>query len=231
MQMSPRGIVFDKDGTLFDFEESWGQWAVALTADLAEGDAVRRARIAEALGIDLTAQRFRADSPVIAGTAEDFAKLLLPNMPGWDETRLLRELNARAAQVEQMPVTPLAPFIEGLRARNIATGVATNDAEASARAHLAAHDALEVFDFVAGYDSGFGAKPGPGMCLAFAEAIGAPPADCWMVGDSTHDLRAGRAAGMGTVAVLTGVATRQDLEPWADLVLPDITHLPEAIAG
>ena len=34
-----------------------------------------------------------------------------------------------------------------------------------------------------------------------------------MVGDSTHDLRAGRAAGMRTVAVLTGLAGADELAP------------------
>jgi phosphoglycolate phosphatase len=47
-----------------------------------------------------------------------------------------------------------------------------------------------------------------------------------MVGDSAHDLTAGRAAGMGTIAVLTGLAKASDLEPFADLVLPDIGYLP-----
>jgi phosphoglycolate phosphatase len=47
-----------------------------------------------------------------------------------------------------------------------------------------------------------------------------------MVGDSLHDLRAGRAAGMTVVGVLTGVARRQELEPEADVVLDDITQLP-----
>ncbi|MFD2856539.1 HAD family hydrolase [Seohaeicola zhoushanensis] len=47
-----------------------------------------------------------------------------------------------------------------------------------------------------------------------------------MVGDSTHDLFAGRTAGMHTVGVLTGVAGHEDLAPHADVVLPDIGHLP-----
>jgi phosphoglycolate phosphatase len=46
-----------------------------------------------------------------------------------------------------------------------------------------------------------------------------------MVGDSKHDLDAGRAAGMKAVAVLTGIATRADLAPHADVVLADITGL------
>ena len=47
-----------------------------------------------------------------------------------------------------------------------------------------------------------------------------------MVGDSTHDLIAGRAAGMWTVGVLTGIAATDELAPYADAVLPDIGHLP-----
>ena len=47
-----------------------------------------------------------------------------------------------------------------------------------------------------------------------------------MVGDSTHDLLAGRAAGMQTLGVLTGIAERPELAPLADAVLPDIGHIP-----
>ncbi len=47
-----------------------------------------------------------------------------------------------------------------------------------------------------------------------------------MVGDSTHDLVAGRAAGMLAIGVLTGMAARSDLDPYADLVLNDIGEIP-----
>ncbi len=98
----------------------------------------------------------------------------------------------------------------------LALGVATNDAEAPARAHLAAVGQEHAFDFIAGYDSGFGGKPGPGMCLGFAKAVGLVPEHVLMVGDSTHDLEAGRAAGMRTVAVLTGMAEAEVLAPIGD---------------
>lgn len=48
-----------------------------------------------------------------------------------------------------------------------------------------------------------------------------------MIGDSTHDMVAGRAAGMVCVAVLTGLATNRDLEGHADVVLRDIGGLPD----
>ena len=65
---------------------------------------------------------------------------------------------------------------------------------------------LELFDFVAGCDSGWGGKPAPGQLLAFVAQCGLTPARVAMVGDSKHDLDAGRAAGMAAVAVLTGMA-------------------------
>jgi len=52
-----------------------------------------------------------------------------------------------------------------------------------------------------------------------------------MVGDSLHDLHAGRAAGMQCVAVLTGVAEAAELGPAADIVLPDIGHLAAWLRG
>ena len=106
-------------------------------------------------------------------------------------------------------------------------GVATNDAEAPALSHLDAAGVRARFDFVAGSDSGYGAKPGPGQLLAFCDRVGVAPAQALMVGDSTHDLKAGRAAGMRTAAVLTGMALADDLAPFADVVLPHIGHVPD----
>jgi len=65
------------------------------------------------------------------------------------------------------------------------------------------------------------------MCLAFARSLGLDPGRVVMVGDSRHDLEAGRAAGMRTIAVLTGIAGAADLAPHADTVLPDIGALPD----
>jgi phosphoglycolate phosphatase len=64
------------------------------------------------------------------------------------------------------------------------------------------------------------------MLLAFAQATGLQPDRVIMVGDSRHDLLAGRSAGMRTVAVLTGIASAEDLAPLADAVLRDIGDLP-----
>lgn len=222
-----RGIIFDKDGTLFDFQATWSAWAQRLLLDLAAGDTDKAARLGEAIGFHTGAGCFAPDSPVIAGTPGDIAEALLPHLPEASPLTLIARMNGLAAEAPQVEAVPLAPLLTRLKAAGLQLGVATNDAEAPARAHLAAVGVEKLFDFVAGYDSGFGGKPAPGQLLAFAERTGLKPDQVLMVGDSRHDLHAGRAAGMTAVAVLTGLAAEGDLAPFADVVLPDIGYLPD----
>lgn len=221
-----RAILFDKDGTLFDFQRSWGAWAGRIIDDLAGDDPGRATALADAMAFDRATARFRPESVVIAGTGAEVAELLLPLLPPPEGglEGLIAHLARAAETVPLAEAVPLAPLLARLRGAGLRLGVATNDHESTARRHLAAH--LPALDFVAGFDSGWGGKPAPGMMLAFADRIGLPPDRILMVGDSRHDLDAGRAAGMATLAVLTGVAAEADLAPHADAVRPDIGHLP-----
>ena len=222
-----RGVLFDKDGTLFDFHATWSRWSAALIAKLADGSAAKAAELAQAMAYDLSTGRFGRHSPVIAGTPPEIADLLLPHLPDLNLAALVTQMNLLAARAQMAEAVPLAPLLARLRARGLRLGLATNDAEGPARAHLASVGVAALFDFIAGSDSGHGGKPAPGMLLAFAAGLGLDPAEVLMVGDSAHDLIAGRAAGMMTAGVLTGPATADDLAPLADVVLPDIGHLPD----
>lgn len=225
--MTIRGIVFDKDGTLFDFVATWGAWCRGVLDAESRGDPALRDLMAATLGYDLARGTFAPESIVIGHTSGEVAAAILPHLPGETLENLLTRLDARAAVAPQVAVTDLGVLLAGLRRRGLALGLATNDTEAPARAHLR-HAAVEdAFDFIAGYDSGHGGKPAPGQLLAFAAAMSLPPGDCAMVGDSLHDLRAGRAAGMVTVGVLTGFATRAELAPLADVVLGSVADLPQ----
>jgi phosphoglycolate phosphatase len=221
-----QAVLFDKDGTLFDFMATWGAWTRNLIADLAAGSGQDADRLARAVGYDLSGGTFEPDSPVIAHTPEEIAAALLPYLPGASPVSLVGRMNALASVATLTPAAPLVPLLGQLKARGLKLGLATNDAEVPALAHLAQAGIADFFDFVAGWDSGYGAKPGTGQMLAFVERTGVVPGRVVMVGDSRHDLIAGRAAGMRTVGVLTGPARAEDLAPLADAVLPDIGHLP-----
>lgn len=224
-------VLFDKDGTLFDFGATWNVWGLGVIRHLSGGDPGLMRAMAEAAGYDLEAAAFRPDSLVIAGTGRQAAECLASVMPGNPAGEVERYLTQAAAEAPLSEAVPLLPLLSELRAMGLALGVMTNDAEFAARAHLGKAGVLEVFDFIAGFDSGHGAKPAPDPLLAFAGAVGVEPSRVVMVGDSTHDLEAGRAAGMRTVGVLTGPARAEVLAPLADAVLPDIGHLPGWLAA
>jgi phosphoglycolate phosphatase len=224
------GVIFDKDGTLFDFRRSWAGWAERVVRDLAQ-PGVPAETLAAAIGFDLGARVFDPASPVISATPEDISAALAAVLPGMPEYRLTARLNALSEAAPMAEAVPLRPVLAALRARGLRLGLATNDAEGPARSHLAAHHVGDLFDFVAGCDSGHGAKPGSGMLDAFRRAFAFDAARVVMVGDSRHDLVAGRAAGMRTVGVLTGIAREAELAPLADAVLPDIGALSGWIDG
>ncbi|MCM2560757.1 HAD family hydrolase [Lutimaribacter sp. EGI FJ00015] len=224
--MDIQGIIFDKDGTLFDFGATWNGWAAGVIDHLSGGDAVRAQAMADAARFDLGAGAFHPDSPVIAGTSREAAECLASALPERDLDEIERLLDEMAARAPLAPAVPLDPFLAELGARGLRLGVMTNDSEVTAMAHLNAAGIARRFDFIAGFDSGHGAKPAPEPLLAFATFVGLAPANVVMVGDSLHDLVAGRAAGMRTVGVLTGMAGHDELAPMADVVLPDIGHLP-----
>lgn len=72
-------------------------------------------------------------------------------------------------------------------------------------------------------------KPSPIMGRALVERLGVPPADALMVGDRLEtDIAMGRAAGMATAVVLTGVTTPeavQAADPPPDYVLASLDQL------
>jgi phosphoglycolate phosphatase len=225
--MAPiRGLIFDKDGTLFDFRATWGGWTRRLVGELSEGSPERAAALSEALGFDPDKGDFIPNSPVIAHTPPEIAEVIRPLLPGVDPAILTERLNLAAAETEMVETVPLAPLFHTFSTLGLRIGLATNDAELAAKRHLQRAGIERYFDFVAGYDSGHGAKPDPGPLLAFALSQGLNAEEIAMVGDSRHDLVAGKAAGMRRVAVLTGIAQSHELSPHADVVLPDIGHLP-----
>jgi phosphoglycolate phosphatase len=221
-----QGIIFDKDGTLFEFAATWEAWAQAFLLRMTDNDRDKARELGVLIGFDMDSRSFARDSVVIAGTPGEVADALAPCFPGQSQAQVLDILNEEASMAPQVEAVSLIPFFASLHAMGLKVGVATNDAEEPALAHLGKAGVMGSLDFVAGFDSGHGAKPGPGQLLAFCAQTGCDPDRVAMVGDSTHDLRAGQAAGMLCIAVLTGMASADDLEPHADVVLPDVGHIP-----
>jgi phosphoglycolate phosphatase len=226
-----RGILFDKDGTLLDFEASWTSFYRELCDELANGDLAEAQRLLIIGGMDPGTGLCRAGSPLAAGNTIDIACTWFPTLAGDALDAMIGRIDAaflRNGAIGSVAIAGLSETLEALAAAGFAMGVATSDGAGATRAALAALGVAQHLRHVYGYDSVPRPKPAPDMVHAFAAAIGAGATDIVVVGDNTHDLEMARRAGAGAaIGVLSGTGRVEDLAPLADVVLPSIRELPD----
>lgn len=223
-----RGILFDKDGTLLDYDESWLPVNRELAAIAAEGDADLADRLLLACGMDPVTGHIVPDSLLAAGNTRQIAEGLVAAGSKVDVVELTIKLDTLFSNAAEfsVPVTDLAAYFARLHARGFKLGVASSDNERSIRQTAQRFGFAQYVDYIAGYDSGFGVKPEPGMVLGFCAATGLKPEQVAMVGDNNHDLHMGHNARTGLkIAVLTGTGSRESLGAASDYCLNDITEI------
>lgn len=228
------GILFDKDGTLLDYAASWGPINREAGRLAAAGDMDLAERLLAIAGVDPHGGVRDPQGLLAAGSTNEIAL-------AWHEAgapfaiaalteALDRLFQANVARV--IPVCALVPVFERLAGRGLTLGIASSDSEAAIRATAERFGIAGHLSFVAGYDSGHGRKPGPGMALAFCAATGLAPSAIAVVGDTAHDMHMGRQAGAGLcVGVLTGTSSRAHLAPLADATLDSIADLDQFLHG
>ena len=224
------GILFDKDGTLFDYHATWDEVFQQLARDLSAGDTNQSRQLLEVGGYDFEQRAYHSNSLLAAGDTRELARAW-GKLLGRDEAELLKQLEevfSHAPVARAVPAADLDTLLGVLTGRSLSLGIATHDSRLATENVLARFSLQSYFDFISGYDSGHGAKPGAGMALAFCESVGVSPERIVVVGDNPHDMGMGRAAGAGAVlGVLTGSSRREDLAGLADGVLTSIAELPD----
>lgn len=226
-------VVFDKDGTLLDFEAMWGGWAAELGRRL---EAATKRPVAgdvfAAIGFDPVSEHVRPGSPLAIATMGQLEEVVAAVIRRWCPNVAAARRAVETAWFEPDPVATAVPTADlgGLFEALVASGrriaVATTDDRAPTEATLRALDLRRFVSALACGDDGVGVKPDPAMVLAVCRALGAEPARTAVVGDTPADLAMGRSAGLGrVVGVLTGVGSREDLEPLADALLESVGEL------
>jgi len=228
-----QGIIFDKDGTLIDFDTMWGGWVGYLADQLhAISGLPVREPLCEAMGYDDANKKVLAQGKLAAATISELHQTTV---------EVIRSLGTNKKQAEQIvaegwcipdpvilakPVTDTRELFYKLYQQNIKIGIATADDRTPTQAMIEAFDIEEYLTTMVCADDGIPAKPEPDMVLTICERMNLHPSKVMVIGDTTADLKMARSAGAGlVVGVLSGVSTSSDLVHIADVLIESVDEL------
>ncbi|MEM7242904.1 MAG: HAD family hydrolase [Pseudomonadota bacterium] len=227
LKFEAEAVLFDKDGTLIHYDASWAPYVPKLFEKLAPEREDIWEEMAHAVGFDIQTEKFIVGSIAVNGTFEDVIAVLERFVGPIDMQNALAADTYAHQYTQPAPVGDLNALLEDFKSKGLKLGVVTNDLIAATEKQLKQMDNRDMFDVIYCADSGPQPKPAGDMITAACRDLGIAPERVAMVGDSTHDLHAGRAAGVGLkVGVLTGPAKHDDIDAFADIVLSDIHQLP-----
>jgi pyrophosphatase PpaX len=205
--MAYRTCLFDLDGTLIDTVELI-QHSFRETARRYGLGAPANAEIVSVMGRPL----------------EDCLGVLVgDSVPIADLVKTYREINRAIHDDMVRPYPGVPEAVETLHARGIALGIVTGKITVDARRGLRLAGIADAFDVVIGAHDVEKGKPHPEPVLTALARMGVGTEGALFVGDSTHDMEAGRRAGVSTAAALWGPVGRADLVPtrpshWLDRI-------------
>lgn len=223
-------ILFDKDGTLFDFYRTWGPVTEDAALLVAGGDFAKARHVLEKSGKDMVTGKYVPSSPIASGSNRQIVETWCSILGITDVDPVFERVHEMFLARQKSAATPVLDldlFFGRLKGRGLRLGVATMDSEESARAAMRIFKAEQHLDFICGFDTGHGMKPGGGMVEAFARLTATAPANLAVVGDSPHDMHMAHAGKAGrAIGVLTGVSPREALlEAGAHEVIESIAEL------
>ena len=144
---------------------------------------------------------------------------------------LFSDLYARNLCVRSRVYDGVIEGLDALRAAGVPLACVTNKAEAFTTRLLTALALDAYFPLVVSGDSLPRRKPDPLPLLHAAEHFAISPADAVLVGDSTNDVKAARAAGFRVVAVSYGYNHGDDIRSSSpDAVIDSLAELPALLA-
>src|SRR6478672_5324517 len=192
----PYAVLFDLDGTLID--------SIALL--LASMRHTFHGR-----------SRSPSDSEWIAGLGTPLPKQLTPYVESDDDReRLVNRYRAFQHENHDRLMARYEGVIDTLAVlyqRGHPMGVVTSKGNAMMDRGLKFIGADDYIEVAIGYDSVHIHKPDPHPVRAALDKLGYQPSEAVFVGDSPHDIEAGNAAGVITIAALWGPFTKASLAP------------------
>ena len=213
-----QAVCFDVDGTLRDTDDQYvarlASWLKWVRFALPRRDAQKAARWLV----------MRSESPVnaVMGAAD---RLGIDGLVARIGKTLFRRRRKTAHEFE---IIAGSQDCLQLLAGHFPLAVITTRGEETTEAFLAHYAIRGYFRCVASAQTCQRTKPHPDPVLWAAAQMGVAPEHCLMIGDTTVDILAGKAAGAQTVGVLSGFGEEDELlECGADLILARAADISE----
>jgi phosphoglycolate phosphatase-like HAD superfamily hydrolase len=233
--------VFDKDGTLMDFEQAWGQrirdW-IAFIVDKVGGNEALSEALFHMFGYDPKSHEVAVDGPILAASGETMKTLCAGvlyqeiGLP-WHEGEkvaiesLWAAFGSPLTQEEIQPLGDVKGTIRSMRKSGIAIAVATADNRDITEHCLEMLGIRQDVDLLMCGDDPLPQKPDRGVLGHIASELKTEPGKILMVGDTINDLLTGRNANVaGCIGISpNGTNGAEVLAPYADAVLPTVAEI------
>ena len=211
-KLKVKGILFDLDGTIVDSKEAYVE--AARTAFEAGGQAPPETRVA--LEIPRRLEQNLPISDIVKGDTRSFLNVYLKTY-------------YKVTKIKTKPIPNVQSTMEILSRRaKLALITMRFVPKTAVLEELEQFGLIGYFTYVVTAVDTHKPKPSPEALIKAVKALDVNMCDCVIVGDSVTDVRAGKAAGAMTVAVLSGLFSREELaKEKPDLILKDVTELPE----
>ena len=231
-----KAIIFDKDGTLIDFDSYWIAVSEnAINHILAElkMQNIPLSEMLCAIGVENGVSD--VDGLLCKGTYEQIAVAFGEVLQKYgcsiakDEIVKLTlnsyNLNADTGKVKGT-CDNIKDVLSCLKDKGIKLAVVTTDNPEITLSCLEKLGVEEMFDKVYTDDGNYPVKPDPFCAFDFCKLAGAGKDEIIMVGDTVTDVRFARNAGIRVVGVGKTEESRNRLSECADKVVPDVSYLP-----
>jgi len=231
---APQLVIFDKDGTLIDFQKMWGCWAIGFAErmSVAVGHDLRAA-FADAYGYDpVSAQIDPTGRLAIASMAhmqQVAVQIVVPHGVGMGDAYMIVQQAWQPPDPahEAVPLVDVLALFTAIRAKGAQIAVATADNREPTLATLVHLGVAHLVGAVACADDvGVAPKPAPDKIFAVCKTLGVAPCDAIMLGDTPADMQMGHNAGvMAQIGVTSGLSGISDLQPYASYIMPTVAGL------
>ena len=237
--MNTKAIIFDKDGTLIDFDRFWvtiTRWAlVDLLKELGRED-ISPDEVLCAIGVEdgVTDITSVFSYGTFAQVGQCIHAYLLTRDCVCDEALVIDRVQALFHDhLDKGIIAPGCPDVPGLlhrlREMGLTLAVATTDDPVTTGRCLRTLGIEDCFEVVYTDDGVCPSKPDPFIIHDLCRRLSLTPEQVVMVGDSVNDMRFARNGGVRAIGVAKGAKNHATLTRYADAVIPDISHVLEVM--